>query len=90
MSLWRLRCRQYDDYHPYRNQMVRLLLHILVCNKGLFFLRFCPYYQHRSSEKGTVSMKAYYNETAENLRKMLNGSLDPLTDAEVKERQKKF
>lgn len=35
-------------------------------------------------------MKAYYNETAENLRKMLNGSLDPLTDAEVKERQKKF
>ena len=23
-----LRCRQYDDYHPYRNEMVRLLLHI--------------------------------------------------------------
>ena len=35
-------------------------------------------------------MKAYYNETAENLQKMLNGSMDPLTDAEIKERQKRY
>ena len=35
-------------------------------------------------------MKAYYNETADNVRKELNGTLDFLTDEEVKKRQEKF
>ncbi len=35
-------------------------------------------------------MKAYYNETADNVRKELNGTMDFLTDEEVKKRQEKF
>lgn len=33
--------------HPYRKEMVRLLLHILVCNKGLYFFTFV----HHLSDK---------------------------------------
>lgn len=35
-------------------------------------------------------MKSYYNETADNVRKELNGTLDFLTDEEVRKRQEKF
>lgn len=35
-------------------------------------------------------MKAYYNETADNVRRELNGTMDFLTDEEVKKRQEKF
>ena len=35
-------------------------------------------------------MKSYYNETADNVRKELNGTMDFLTDEEVKKRQEKF
>ncbi len=35
-------------------------------------------------------MKAYYNETADNVRRELNGTMDFLTDEEVKKRQVKF
>ena len=41
----RLRCRQYDgrySSHPYRNEMVRLLLHIFICNRGLFLYSNIP------------------------------------------------
>lgn len=35
-------------------------------------------------------MKAYYNETADNVRRELNGTMDFMTDEEVKKRQEKF
>ena len=34
-------------------------------------------------------MKAYYNETADNVRRELNGTMDFMTDEEVKKRQEK-
>lgn len=35
-------------------------------------------------------MKTFYQQTTAEVRKQLNGSLDPLTDAKVKEHQKKY
>ena len=35
-------------------------------------------------------MKAYYNQTSEEIRMELNGTLEPLTDSQVKARQQKY
>ena len=35
-------------------------------------------------------MKPYYNQGADEVRKQLNGTLEPLSDAKVKEHQKKY
>ena len=44
----------------------------------------------RICKGGMVSVKAYYNETVETVRRDLNGEQDFLTNEEVKRRQEKF
>lgn len=78
---------------PYRDETARLLLHVFCAIKVSFFtilpilltgilLRIC--------KGGMVSVKAYYNETVETVRRDLNGEQDFLTNEEVKRRQEKF
>lgn len=50
--------------HPYRNEMVRLLLHILVCNKGLYFV-----HQMSHNRKKEVQIMLTNEQAKENLKK---------------------
>ena len=35
-------------------------------------------------------MKPYYNQSAEDVRKQINGGIEPLSDSKVKENQEKY
>ena len=64
-------------------------MHILCAVKVSFFYHYFAHTIHKQNEKGKMSMKAYYNETADNVRRELNGTMDFMTDEEVKKRQEK-
>ncbi len=82
--------------HPVRNETARLLLHVL-CNKSLFLFRlFQPKLRKNMARednirmKGSFSMKEFYQMTAEQARMQVNGSLEPLTEEQVKENREKY